>query len=154
MWTVVLQGTGVRPSDLLLTTLLLDWPSYGDMKPQPRRAVDPRSEIVASECIYVVLSGSKMDACGGAEAVVQGSPLVIWNEMVCARNGEGRSVGVGFLEYVSELVLLNFCCISPQGMGKHAPPPTSSYLLLSFSVIVCEKIPTTYLSLYPVWTVE
>lgn len=67
---MVLQGTGMRLSDLLLTTLLLDWPSCGEMKPQPRWAVDPRSEIVASECVYVVLSGSKVDACSGAEAVI------------------------------------------------------------------------------------
>lgn len=31
---------------------------------------------------------------------------------------------VGFVEYVSELVLINFCCTNSQGMGKHAPLPT------------------------------
>lgn len=46
---MVLQGTAGRLSDLLLTTLLLDWPSSREMKPQPRQAVDPRSEIGASE---------------------------------------------------------------------------------------------------------
>lgn len=64
---MVLQGTGMRLSDLLLTTLLLDWPVFGEMKPQPRQAVDPRSEIVASEqqlqYLCLVVGISKMSAC-------------------------------------------------------------------------------------------
>lgn len=75
---MVLQGTGMRLSDLLLTTLLLDWPAFGEMKPQPRQAVDPRSEIVASEqqlqYLCLVVGISKMSACRGAEANFQECP--------------------------------------------------------------------------------
>lgn len=70
MWTVVLQGTAMRLSDLLLTTLLLDWPSLGEMKPQPRQAVDPRSEIGASEqqlqYLCLVVGISKMNVSSRA----------------------------------------------------------------------------------------
>lgn len=67
---MVLQGTAMRLSDLLLTTLLLDWPSLGEMKPQARQAVDPRSEIGASEqqlqYLCLVVGISKMNVSGGA----------------------------------------------------------------------------------------
>jgi len=75
---VVLQGTAMRLSDLLLTTLLLDWPSLGEMKPRPRQAVDPSSETGASEeqlqYLCLVVGISKMNASHGAEAVFQESP--------------------------------------------------------------------------------
>lgn len=78
MWAVVLRGTAMRLSDLLLTTLLLDWPSLGEMKPQPRQAVDPRSETGASEqqlqYLCLVVRVSEMNASGGAAAVSQESP--------------------------------------------------------------------------------
>lgn len=72
---MVLQGTAMRLSDLLLTTLLLDWPSLGEMKPQPRQAVDPRSETGASEkqfqYLCLVVGTSKMNVSSRAEAVCQ-----------------------------------------------------------------------------------
>lgn len=72
---MVLQGTAMKLSDLLLTTLLLDWPSLGEMKPQPRQAVDPRSETGASEkqfqYLCLVVGTSKMNVSSRAEAVCQ-----------------------------------------------------------------------------------
>lgn len=68
----------MRLSDLLLTSLLLDWPSLGEMKPQPRQAVDPRSEIGASEqqlqYLCLVVRVSEMNASSGAAVVSQESP--------------------------------------------------------------------------------
>lgn len=95
MWAVVLRGTAMRLSDLLLTTLLLDWPSLGEMKPQPRQAVDPRSEIGASEqqlqYLCLVVRASEMNASGGAAAVSQESPQDFPSKLngLCQRCREG-----------------------------------------------------------------
>lgn len=97
----------MRLSDLLLTTLLLDWPSLGEMKPQPRQAVDPRSEIGASEqqlqYLCLVVRVAEMNASSGAAAVSQGSPQDCpskwkglcqrWRQGVCG-HAHGKAVPV------------------------------------------------------------
>ena len=101
---MVLQGTAVRLSDLLLTTLLLDWPSLGEMKPRPRQAVDPRSKIGALEqrlqYLCLVVGISEMNASGGDEAVFQECPQDFPFKMKWfVPEDVGRlSVDVGFLD--------------------------------------------------------
>lgn len=167
MWTVVLQGTGMRLSDLLLTTLLLDWPAFGEMKPRPRQAVDPRSEIVASEqqlqYLCLVVGISKMSACmwwfyrQTQHSVVELKltsknvpELAFQNEAVCARDGERMSVDVGFLDTHSKPVLLNFGFTSPWGMGKRASPPSS---VIKYSFLWGNPSSISFF-VYPVWAVE
>lgn len=96
----------MRLSDLLLTTLLLDWPSLGEMKPQPRQAVDPSSEIGASEqqlqYLCLVVRVSEMNVSGRAAAVSQESPQDFpsklnglcqrWREDVCGHWLSGCSL--------------------------------------------------------------
>lgn len=107
MWAVVLRGTAMRLSDLLLTTLLLDWPSLGEMKPQPRQAVDPTSEIGASgqqlQYLCLLVSISEMNVSSGAAAVSQESPQDFpsklnglcqrWREDVCGHGPSRCSLG-------------------------------------------------------------
>lgn len=112
---MVLQGTAMRLSDLLLTTLLLDWPSLGEMKPQPRQAVDPRSETGASEkqlqYLCLLVGTSKMNVSSRAEAICQESPQDFpLNEVVCTRDVGRMSMDLGHLDTLSETVPLYFGC--------------------------------------------